>query len=74
MCVRRGLADVPWRGVAQAVLQLTGHSDDDCRNWGRIRVLASYKLVKQLTELKPAKVPPKVRDLCCCVHVQGCEG
>lgn len=47
-------------GRWQAVLMLSGHDDDDSHNWGRMRVLTSYKLVKHLTELKPAAVPKKV--------------
>ncbi|KAL6750807.1 hypothetical protein V8C86DRAFT_3180636 [Haematococcus lacustris] len=46
--------------VLQAVLTLAGSSEDDVHNWGRMRVLTNYKLIRRLVELKPADVTPKV--------------
>lgn len=47
--------------VPQAVLSLAGHGDEDTMNWGRMRVLTSYKLIRRLTELKPGEAPKKVK-------------
>jgi hypothetical protein len=44
----------------QAVLSLSGYGDDDTHNWGRMRVLTNFKLIKRLTELKPGETPKKV--------------
>ncbi|KAJ9516990.1 hypothetical protein QJQ45_027370, partial [Haematococcus lacustris] len=46
--------------VLQAVLTLAGSSEDDVHNWGRMRVLTNYKLIRRLVELKPVDVTPKV--------------
>lgn len=42
------------------MLALLGTDESDIVNWGRMRMLASYKMVKRLTEIKPKDVPYKV--------------
>lgn len=52
-------------GAPQAVLQLGGASaEGEELNWGRMRILTTYKMVKRLTEIKPSEVPHKVGDCC----------
>lgn len=37
---------------AQVVLALTGSTDADCNNWGRMRLLTNYKMIKKLVDMK----------------------
>jgi len=46
--------------VLQAVLALQGTDEADVVNWGRMRMLANYKMVKRLTEIKAKDVPFKL--------------
>jgi hypothetical protein len=50
--------------VLQCLLQLMGHSAEECEGWGRMRALASFKMIKSLAEVKPQEVPPSVLVLC----------
>ncbi len=50
-------------GATQAVLALLGTEENDVVNWGRMRMLANYKMVKRLTEIKAKDVPAKVRRM-----------
>lgn len=42
--------------VLQAVLMLSGHTEDQVHNWGAMRMLTKYALIKRLVKLKPAQV------------------
>ncbi|KAF5835132.1 hypothetical protein DUNSADRAFT_7851 [Dunaliella salina] len=44
----------------RAVLALQGTDESDIVNWGRMRMLANYKMVKRLTEIKAKDVPFKL--------------
>ncbi len=50
------------------MLTLCGHDDDDTHNWGRMRVLTNYKMVKRLTEIKPGAVLHKVMHAHVCLR------
>ena len=42
------------------MLAMLGTEESDVVNWGRMRMLANYKMVKRLTEIKAKDVPFKV--------------
>lgn len=46
--------------VLQAVLMLSGHTEEQVHNWGAMRMLTKYTLIKKLVKLKPAQVPERV--------------
>jgi hypothetical protein len=50
--------------VLQCLLQVVGHSAEECEGWGRMKALTSFKMIKSLAEVKPQEVPPSVLGLC----------
>lgn len=44
----------------QSVLLLLGTDESEIGNWGKIRMLTNYKMIKRLSELKEKDVTAKV--------------